>query len=149
MKQSFEPIIDQINNLIETNEKINIIPDNVPYGCLKNGIKPSFKNWTRSNRSAPATHTTSLSFTPTIIETTLSNKPNISSSSLLTPITPLSPAIPLPVPPSLVTTPPVATTIKRHVIGKSKKSRHVGVLIKNVSTRKMIINAHKDLKKTN
>jgi len=41
------------------------------------------------------------------------------------------------------------TIIKRHVIGKSKKSRHVGVLIKNASTRKMITDEHKKLRKTN
>lgn len=41
------------------------------------------------------------------------------------------------------------TIIRRHIIGKSKKSRHVGVLIKNVSTRKMISEEYKKLKKVN
>jgi hypothetical protein len=128
----------------------------VPYGCLKNGIKPSFKNWTRSNRptsshsnnniSAP-----SLSFnnepssTSSSINSSISNKSNIVTSTTVTPQPP-----PTDVPTTIVaTTAKQATTIKRHVIGKSKKSRHVGVLIKNVNTRKMIINAHKDLKKIN
>ena len=36
------PIIDQIE---ETTTKINIVPDNVPYGCLKNGSKPTYRSW--------------------------------------------------------------------------------------------------------
>ena len=125
----------------------------VPYGCLKNGIKPSFKNWTRSNRPKPCIATTttnpvqSLSFSS---NTTPPPIPNVNTSvngnanaTISTSISEQSnntnntkPNVPL-------------TTIKRHVIGKSKKSRHVGVLIKNVNTRKMIINAHRDLKKIN
>lgn len=120
------------------------VDSEVPYGCLKNGIKPSFKNWTRNNRSASMnTANPALSF---------SAKP--SQSSVSVPVTVPAPAQqqppqqPTPQMQTPVASKP-ATTIKRHVIGKSKKSRHVGVLIKNVNTRKHIINAHKDLKKTN
>jgi hypothetical protein len=40
------------------------------------------------------------------------------------------------------------TTIKKHTLGKSTKYRKVGVLIKNKTTRKHILNAYKELKKT-
>lgn len=121
----------------------------VPYGCLKNGIKPSFKNWTRSNRPTTSNHShnsPSLSFNNEPTSTSTSTNSSISNkSNIVTPTT-----VPTDVPTKVIaTTAKQPTTIKRHVIGKSKKSRHVGVLIKNVNTRKMIINAHKDLKKTN
>jgi hypothetical protein len=118
----------------------------VPYGCLKNGIKPSFKNWTRSNRpsqSLPTHNTPSLSFNNNIDSSTSNNTNIVTTQQSPTTVVPVVQTTVAP------TTAKQLTTIKRHVIGKSKKSRHVGVLIKNVNTRKMIINAHKDLKKTN
>ena len=117
----------------------------VPYGCLKNGLKPSFKNWTRHNRSSSVMPMpmpeTSVLFNPNL--TNLTNETlhtqSMPISTTTTPSTPSMPIIPI----------QQRTTIKRHVIGKSKKSKHVGVLIKNITTRKNIINAHKDLKKIN
>lgn len=113
------------------------VDSEVPYGCLKNGIKPSFKNWTRNNRSASMN-----AANPTL---SFSTKPSQSSVTVSASAQQQQPTPQMQTP---VASKP-ATTIKRHVIGKSKKSRHVGVLIKNVNTRKHIINAHKDLKKTN
>lgn len=107
----------------------------VPYGCLKNGIKTSFKNWTRNNRQQEPKQETKQ--TPMLEQKLLLDK-NVVTKGL--DAKELSK--------EFVTKEPI-TTIKRHVIGKSKKSRHVGVLIKNINTRKMIITAHKDLKKIN
>ena len=114
----------------------------VPYGCLKNGLKPSFKNWTRHNRSSSVMPMpmpeTSVLFNPNL--TNLTNETlHTQTMPMSTTTTPSMPIIPI----------QQRTTIKRHVIGKSKKSKHVGVLIKNITTRKNIINAHKDLKKIN
>ena len=91
------------------------IKDILELFLLKNGIKPSFKNWTRSNRT-PIVQT---SFQETIPET----RP--------------------------IESPIQQTIIKRHVLGKTKNTRQVGVMIKNISTRKMIIGSQKDLKKIN
>ena len=102
----------------------------VPYGCLKNGIKTSFKNWTRNNRQQEPKQETKQE---TMLEQKLLLDKNVVTKGLDTKELAKEPI----------------TTIKRHVIGKSKKSRHVGVLIKNINTRKMIITAHKDLKKIN
>jgi hypothetical protein len=146
----------------------------VPYGCLKNGIKPSFKNWTRNNRAkSPSFEKSTTFFEPNktlqlVTPQLVTPQPLVQQVSpqpvTQQPVTP-QPVTPQPVTPQQVVQPvtqqqvtpppkvqiqtPPLTTIKRHVIGKSKKSRHVGVLIKNVNTRKMIISAHKDLKKTN
>ena len=142
------------------------VDNDVPYGCLKNGVKQTFKNWTRNNRSSPSP-STSFSLPITTSPSTSFSLPITStpSTSFSLPITPSpSTSFSLPTTPSTSTVsiepiinaqsnntnkPVPLTTIKRHVIGKSKKSRHVGVLIKNVNTRKIIISAHKDLKKTN
>jgi hypothetical protein len=107
----------------------------VPYGCLKNGIKPSFKNWTRNNRQQePKQEPTQAQKEPTQAqkEPTQAQKEPMQAQKE-----------PIPIQKEPI------TTIKRHVIGKSKKSRLVGVLIKNINTRKMITTAHKDLKKIN
>jgi len=139
----------------------------VPYGCLKNGIKPSFKNWTRSNRptatNTPSICTTSIC-TPSICTTSTpfictpsTSFINIPSPLVTTPLSTLLATTPLATT-HLATTPLATTTpspirqqsiIKRHVVGKTKNTRQVGVLIKNINTRKMIIGAHKDLKKIN
>jgi len=144
----------------------------VPYGCLKNGIKPSFKNWTRNNRAkSPSFEKSTTFFEPNktlqpvtsqpVTPQPVTQQPLVQQPLVQQPLV-QQPLVQQPlVTPQLVTqqqvtpppkvqiqTPPL-TTIKRHVVGKSKKSRHVGVLIKNVNTRKMIISAHKDLKKTN
>lgn len=138
----------------------------VPYGCLKNGIKPSFKNWTRSNRPRPSVQMMSPTTNPSVIpmvpksNTFSPTQPSIQSSQVHN--TPMQPSVqPTSVQTSSVQAnstharslqkprPVEKTIIRRHVIGKSKKSRHVGVLIKNVSTRKMITEEYKKLKKVN
>ena len=146
----------------------------IPYGCLKNGIKQTFKNMTRNNRPRPSTSSgvpssiVTSSVVPSSIVTSsvvpssvVPLKPTITYSDTVVPlkssfstavpstVVPLN-AVPSSVVPSTVVPIPLEKTIiKRHVIGKSKKSRHVGVLIKNASTRKMITDEYKKLKKTN
>ena len=134
--------ISQIPKPMLVHEQIETPPssakykvDNViPYGCLKNGIKQTLKNMTRNNRPRPSEPIKPiLCFSPP--------SANVVSSSNIVPssnVVPSSRLVPL-----------EKTIIKRHVIGKSKKSRHVGVLIKNASTRKMITDEYKKLRKIN
>ncbi len=145
--------------LVDNKQSISIIPSQsqkpspimqykvdtaVPYGCLKNGIKPSFKNWTRSNRQTPIQQTMQTQSVPLIQQTPIQQTPIQQTPIQQTPIqqTPIQ-QTPRPKPIQQ------QTIIKRHVIGKTKNTRQVGVLIKNINTRKMIIGAHKDLKKIN
>ena len=168
----------------------------IPYGCLKNGIKQTFKNMTRNNRPRPSfqqplkpTFTSTVvpsSTLPSVVVPSFSEIPTTITSTVVPSSTlplnvmplnvvPLKPSfseipttitstvvpstvVPLNVVPSNVVpsnvvpsnvVPLEKTIIKRHVIGKSKKSRHVGVLIKNASTRKMITDEYKKLKKIN
>jgi hypothetical protein len=133
----------QASQVVPTYNPTYTVDTAVPYGCLKNGLKPSFKNWTRHNRSS------SVMPMSMPIETSVLFNPNLTkltNDTLHTQSMPMSsmPTASMPIIPIQQ-----RTTIKRHVIGKSKKSKHVGVLIKNITTRKNIINAHKDLKKIN
>jgi hypothetical protein len=129
----------------------------VPYGCLKNGIKPSFKNWTRSNRTVETQQpqkqvqldtTSSTQQQPqqqvqqqVQLDTTSSTQQQQQQQPQKQPETHTISPTPRPI--------QQQTIIKRHVVGKTKNTRQVGVLIKNINTRKMIIGAHKDLKKIN
>ena len=143
----FKPVVSLETPPLITKYKVDTA---IPYGCLKSGIKPSYKNWTRSNRKPP--------------ESTIAPKQMFEPLPLQTPAPTLQSAMPLPsaMPLQSQTLPSQAlpsqqalkpidkrTIIRRHVLGKSKKSNKVGVLIKNVGTRKQITDAYKDLRKTN
>ena len=120
------PLVEPIK---QVQEPFKYTVDNaVPYGCLKNGVKPCFKKWTRSNRTTQSE--------PILQETTRFSEPTRPETTKPEPPKPIKPI-------------EQRTIIKRHVIGKSKKTKQVGVLIKNINTRKQIMNAYKDLKKVN
>lgn len=157
----------------------------IPYGCLKNGIKQTFKNMTRNNRPRqPVTMSSTVVPSTVVPSTIVPLKPTVTnvvySNVVHSTVVPLKPTVTNVVPSNVVYStvapsnvipsnvvhstvvpsnvvplnvaplvPLEKTIIKRHVIGKSKKSRHVGVLIKNASTRKMITDEYKKLKKTN
>ena len=150
---------------IITNAKYKV-DNEIPYGCLKNGIKQTLKNMTRNNRPRQ-TEVTQPIMVPKVLpsfsavaplnSTVVPSYSRSSPSSVPSTVVP-STVVPSYVVPSTVGSSTVVpsnvvpfekTIIKRHVIGKSKKSRHVGVLIKNASTRKMITDEYKKLKKTN
>jgi len=191
---------------VTTSSSIKYKVDNdIPYGCLKNGIKQTLKNMTRNNRPRQTEPSVTMSSTvvpsslnvvplnvvplkptitsipsnvvnslhsavvpPRVISSNVVNSlhsavvpprvissnvvPSLHSAVVPSTVFPLN-VVPLNVVPLNVVplngVPLEKTIIKRHVIGKSKKSRHVGVLIKNASTRKMITDEYKKLKKTN
>ena len=186
-------LVDEPLKTSSSNVKYKVDND-IPYGCLKNGIKQTFKNLTRNNRSRPQfvpstvvpspspqfAHLPPVIPSPQLVSSTVMPStvvpltPVISSTVVPSTVVP-STVVPSTVVPSTVvpstpvisstvvpSTPVISSTvvpstavplektiIKRHVIGKSKKSRHVGVLIKNASTRKMITDEHKKLRKIN
>ena len=172
------------------------IDNDVPYGCLKNGIKEGYRNWklnqTRKNTNfySPTTETNS---NMTMNMDTNVNANNINLNKNDDPmsfhnegsklhrtneaVAPIMNNVELRIhdaesrssiinenfvnvsnkretKQNIEASPPPQkrfikkTTIKKHTLGKSTKYRKVGILIKNKTTRKNILNAYKELKKT-
>ena len=141
------------------------IDKEVPYGCLKNGVKQGYRNWkinqTRKNTSF--LNETNSNANVQIVEP----EENTSNDNIQLSINEIDNKNADIYPPQLLTNVQnniqepykeseqipqkefiKKTTIKKHTLGKSTKYRKVGVLIKNKTTRKHILNAYKELKKT-
>ena len=106
-------------------KKQNKTPD-VPYGCLKNGKKPTYRSWkNNSSYTNSTTHIESSNLTEREKKLNqLKNKFKEEEEPVY-----------------------IKRIIKKkYTLGKSKIFKKVGVLIKNLNTRKKIIDSHKELK---
>ena len=144
--------LPQSNNIQQTIYKP---PSDPPYGCLKNGNKPTYSQYRKTLKMRENTNTTPKKL---ITQEQINPKP-----SVLIDTTPI-------IQPSLVTredklqrlktrlaTPKkekgvqrlvkVKRTIKKYKLGKNKKDRRVGVLIKSGKTRKLVKNEQNILRK--
>lgn len=100
-----------------------------PYGVLKNGTKPTFKEWTLNNKvSAPVQTVVPVP----VIETPVKNyeTPLESSERVAERVA-------------------VPTFIKKIKVGKNKRTKSVDILIENIHTRKLNNDNLQLLKKTN
>ena len=104
-----------------------------PYGVLKNGTKPTFKEWSLNKSLVPSTIQTPVIETP-VIETPVIETPVIETPSLTE--TPVIEPEPL-------------TITKKIKVGKNKRTKSVDVLIENIHTRKLNKDKLQLLKKTN
>ena len=156
-----------------TNYKVD---SDVPYGCLKKGIKPSYRSWMQQTRKNPHGYidtniTTSNNFDSSLREEKLAQIKNklkhIEQKNLIKSDPKLNElhgvldnlsdeevGVPDILKAELSNTSSHPKTIikktirRKFTLGKSDKYRKVGVLVKDKRTRKNILNAQRELKKT-
>jgi hypothetical protein len=161
LSRSIQPINTQSNKLFDLdteiksleetplnndlNNEISVIKPDKPYGVLKNGIKPTYKNWSSQENTStfkPSTFTPS-TFTPsTFTPSTFTPSTFIPRDLLIENSVINEPLKPVPIIQEL-------EVKKVFQLGRNKKNRTVSVLLKNNSTRKKIENDKVNLKKTN
>ena len=118
------PTVTPIVPITEVSSPSMINPDK-PYGVLKNGTKPTFKEWTMNslNKEEP------------VIEIKEPEKEPVKIYETPIPIE-IEPAEPV-------------TVIKKIKVGKNKRTKSVDILIENIHTRKLNKDKLQLLKKTN
>ena len=120
-----EEILEEFNPPVFENKTYNKTPD-VPYGCLKNGKKPTYRSWKNNSTykdSSPQIDSPKL--------TEREKKLNQLKNKFKEEEEPVY----------------VKRIIKKkYTLGKSKIFKKVGIFIKNINTRKKIIDSHKELK---
>jgi len=140
---------DDVDKPVSAQAQVPIQPDvcpvvnpDKPYGVLKNGTKPTFKEWSLNKSLVPLVETPCTS----VIEIPLVNEIH---SVIETPSTSVieTPSLSVQTPSPVVETEPTIT--KKIKVGKNKRTKSVDVLIENIHTRKLNKDKLQLLKKTN
>ena len=132
-----EPVYENKNNHEEI--KIKYSPTNdVPYGCLKNGNKPTYRSWINKSlkqNKTPFPPTQEVETQPTPINR--EQKLNELKDKFFKEKEKEKEKEPVFI---------KRTIKKKYTLGKSNIKKKVGILIKNINTRKQITDSYKELK---
>lgn len=173
-----KPLIP-VNNTPSTGTPIHLSTDSVPYGIMKGGTKPTYRDWRKTQRNYDVSNPSS---TLTIQGNYLTKENNerekrltnlreklkqkqqedAKSEILIQPVKieqNVETKLPEPNKENIVLPPPVnrndiigikkittKTIKKKYTLGKNKNKKYVSILVKDRGTRKLILNAQKDLK---
>lgn len=168
-----------VNNTPPTGTPIHLSTDSVPYGIMKGGTKPTYRDWQKTQRNYDVSNPSS---TLTIQDNVLTKEKNerekrltnlreklkqkqeedAKSEILIQPVKieqNVETKLPEPNKENIVSPHPVnrndiigikkittKTIKKKYTLGKNKNKKYVSILIKDRGTRKLILNAQKDLK---
>ena len=168
-----------VNNTPPTGTPIHLSTDSVPYGIMKGGTKPTYRDWRKTQRNYDVSNPSS---TLTIQGNYLTKENNerekrltnlreklkqkqqedAKSEILIQPVKieqNVETKLPEPNKENIVSLPPVnrndiigikkittKTIKKKYTLGKNKNKKYVSILVKDRGTRKLILNAQKDLK---
>lgn len=117
-------------------ELVTIVNPDKPYGVLKNGTKPTFKEWSLNNKELP------IDSEPTISEF-------FKESNICEPVQVVQESIKETICVPLVQESVEKVITKKIKVGKNKRTKSVDVLIENLHTRKLNKEKFQLLKKTN
>jgi hypothetical protein len=173
-----KPLIP-VNNTPSTGTPIHLSTDSVPYGIMKGGTKPTYRDWRKTQRNYDVSNPSS---TLTIQGNYLTKENNerekrltnlreklkqkqqedAKSEILIQPVKieqNVETKLPEPNKENIVLPHPVnrndiigikkittKTIKKKYTLGKNKNKKYVSILVKDRGTRKLILNAQKDLK---
>ena len=173
-----KPLIP-VNNTPPTGTPIHLSSVSVPYGIMKGGTKPTYRDWQKTQRNYDVSNPSS---TLTIQENVLTKENNerekrlnnlrqklkqkqqedAKTEILIQPVKTeqnVETNLPEPNKENIVSPPPInrndiigikkittKTIKKKYTLGRNKNKKYVSILVKDRGTRKLILNAQKELK---